>query len=104
MARLTKEEKFYAGYQIWKSEDCGAIIMGNKNECMFEVFRAEVGSYLAEPFHADDIDCNHLGDIWVTDRSEYDEMREALDAGHCPICERWEDGNGNVCSADGWAE
>lgn len=46
---------------------------------------------------------DYLGTIYP---DSVDDMRQciaALDNGADPIADGWEDGNGNVCTLDGWA-
>lgn len=104
MARHTYYGNSRSGVTVWKTDDCGTVIVANHTDRMFDVYRADAAAVIDGSITFDNPDEKRLGEIWPASREAYDEMREALDAGHCPICERWEDGNGNVCSADGWAE
>lgn len=42
-----------------------------------------------------------LGNIYSADPAE---DWNKITGGACPICNEWEDGNGHICTAGGWAQ
>ncbi|RUT38707.1 hypothetical protein EJP82_26710 [Paenibacillus anaericanus] len=45
-----------------------------------------------------------LGTINPATVEEMNFLIADLDKGSCPVSEKWEDGNGNTCNANGWGE
>lgn len=43
-----------------------------------------------------------IGTVYPDTIEDMQNLIDELDAGGCPIADRWEDGRGNICSLDGW--
>lgn len=76
-------------YETWNCESCGITIIEVDYDYDLHMF---------EVYKGDDL----LGKITPATIEDLDRCRSDLDNGFCPICDGWEDGNGNLCVMDGW--
>ena len=69
----------------WKCEKCGA-----------EIFEIE-HDYDLHALRVTDKDGKIICKVYPADMNAMIEDHEVLDKGGCPICDGWDDGNGNAC-------
>lgn len=71
----------------------------NNNGYTIEEVAFDGDLHAFEVYNADD---ELLGTIYPASIEDMNSCIAALDAGKDPVTDGWEDGNGNVCTVNGW--